>query len=352
MLTPNRTFASDNNSGVSPEILKSIETINQGHLPAYGDDPVTFQAVEKFKEHFGKNIEVFFVFNGTAANVLSLKTLTQPYNGVVCAEFAHINHDECGAPERFTGCKLLGIPTEDGKLTPDMVSKRIANLTTPHQVAPKAISITQSTEMGTVYSPEEIRALADYAHSRGMYLHMDGARISNAAAGLDLPLKAITADVGLDVLSFGGTKNGLLFGEAIVFFKKELAENFKFIRKQAMQLASKHRFVAIQFHTLLSNNLWLKNASHANRMAQALATEIKKIPQLKITQKVQANGVFVTIPAQYVKRLQEKVPFYIWVERISEARLMMSFDTQKEDIENFVGLVNRVIADTPTKSGI
>ncbi len=343
MFKPSRSFASDNNSGVHTEILKAIESINQGHLLAYGDDPVTFHAIEKFKEHLGSDIEVFFVFNGTAANVLGLKALTQPYHGIVCAEYAHINHDECGAPERFTGCKLLSIPTEDGKIYPKEIQKRIATLTTQHQVQPKVISITQSTEMGTVYSVEEIRALADFAHSHKMYLHMDGARICNAAAGLGVPLKAITADAGVDVLSFGGTKNGLMFGEAVIFFKKELAEGFKFTRKQSMQLASKQRFIAVQFLTLLSNDLWLQSASHANQMARLLAQELEKNPFLRITQKVQANGVFATIPAQYVKQLQEEFAFYIWDEKISEARLMASFDTQEQDIRNFVTLINSVV---------
>jgi threonine aldolase len=336
-----RNFASDNNAGISPDILKAITGINSGHQPAYGDDIYTARAIDKFKEHFGKNCDPYFVFNGTAANVLSLKTLTNSYNSIICSEFAHINVDECNAPEKFTGCKLLTIPTEDGKLNVEIIRHYMHGIGDQHHAQPKVISITQATEFGTVYKPDEIRELADFAHSNGMYLHMDGARIANAAASLNLSLKEITADLGVDVLSFGGTKNGLMFGEAVIFFNSQLSENFKYIRKQGMQLASKMRFMAIQFESLLSNNLWRDNASHANLMAQLLASKIQDIPNLKITQKVEANGIFVILPTEIVAELQEKYFFYVWDKEKSECRLMCSFDTTVEDVMDFAGIIRK-----------
>lgn len=338
-----KNFASDNNAGVHPDILKAITDVNTGYALAYGDDAYTARAVEKFKEHFGANIDAYFVFIGTAANVLGLKAVTDPFNSIICTEFAHINVDEGGAPERLTGCKLVTVPTVDGKLTIEQIAERLDVLGNQHHNQPKVVSISQSTEFGTVYTPVELKKIADFVHKHQMFLHMDGARISNAAASLNLGLKEITADVGVDILSCGGTKNGLMFGEAVVFFNRELSKNFKYIRKQGMQLMSKMRFVSAQFEALLSNDLWLKNALNANKMAQLLAKEISQIPQLKITQKVEANVVFAIIPPQYVPLIQEKYFFYVWNEKTSEVRLMTAFDTTEEDIRDFIRVVKEVV---------
>lgn len=329
-------FASDNFAGVHPDILKAIASANSGHCKAYGADKYTDAALKKFYDHFGDRIDVYFVFGGTGANVLGLKMITDSYHGIVCAESAHINVDECGAPEKFTGCKLLTVPSPEGKITVEQVSQYVSALGVEHHNQPKVISITQATEMGTVYTPEEIEALAAYAHQHDMLLHVDGARLANAAAALDLHLSDLTTDVGVDVLSFGGTKNGLMFGEAVIFFKRSLSKNFKYLRKQGMQLLSKMRFISVQFDAYLSNDLWLKNARHANAMAQLLATELKKIPAISITQKVQANAVFAIVPKELIPPVQEKYYFYVWNEHRSEVRLMTSFDTTKKEVKGFV----------------
>ena len=338
-----RGFASDNNSGVHPEILNAMSSVNRGHTIAYGDDVYTESAIQKFKDIFGKDIDVYFVFTGTGANVLGLKATTEPFNAVICADTAHIHVDECGAPEKFTGCKLLTIPTKNGKITTQQIKPYLHSLGFEHHAQPRVISITQATELGTVYDLEEIKEITDFAHNNNLLVHMDGARLCNAAAGLHTDLKIITSEAGIDVLSFGGTKNGMMYGEAIVFFNKELSESFKYIRKQGMQLASKMRFIAIQFETLLSNNLWIKNARHANNMAQLLAGEVSKIPQVKITQKVEANGVFAVLPGRVIPVLQKEYFFYVWNEEISEVRWMTSFDTTKQDIMNFVKLLKKVL---------
>src|SRR5271167_130011 len=281
-MKPSRSFASDNNASVHPEVLEAIRRANDGPAAAYGDDSHTESAVEKFREHFGSDVAVFFVFNGTAANVLSLQALTRPFHAVLCPESSHIYTDECGAPEKFTGCKLIPLAAPEGKLTVDAVSRAYHGIGDQHHVQPRVISITQATEVGTVYRPREIEALAKFAHDRKMFLHMDGARIANAAASLGLSLRQATRDLGVDVLSFGGTKNGLMGAEAVVFFRPELAENFQYVRKQGMQLASKMRFMSVQMEALLTNDLWRRNAEHANRMARLLEQEVKKIPRVTI----------------------------------------------------------------------
>src|SRR5713226_3624904 len=295
LIKATRSFASDNNAGVHPEVLEALAPANQGHVVAYGDDPYTDSAVRKFEEHFGPNIDVFFTFNGTGANVLGLQALNRSYHAVLCSDYAHIYTDECGAPEKHTGCKLIPLAHQDGKITLDQVRHAYHGIGDQHHVQARVISITQSTEMGTVYKPEEIQALARFAHERKMFLHMDGARIANAAASLGQTLRQATRDLGVDVLSFGGTKNGILGGEAVVFFNRELSPEFLYLRKQGMQLASKMRFIAGQFEALLTNDLWRRSATHANSMAQLLEAELRRIPQIKVIWKVEANGVFAQI---------------------------------------------------------
>jgi threonine aldolase len=336
-----RGFASDNNAGVHPEILKEIEAVNKGHVVGYGNDIYTEQAKKLFKEQLGNDTEVFFVFTGTAANVLGISAVTRSWNSLIAAETAHLEQDECGAPEKFTGCKVLTVSTPDGKITPELMSKHLFGFDFEHHAQPKVISITQSTEMGTVYSVPEIRKLADLAHSHGMYLHMDGARVANAAVSLGLPFKAFTTDAGVDVLSFGGTKNGMMTGEAVCFLKPGLSADFKYIRKQGMQLASKMRYISGQYIAYFSNDLWKKCASHANEMAALLSGKLSGISQLKLTQPVQSNGVFIIIPHDVAERVRQQYFFYPWNEMTSEYRLMTSWDTTEEDIEEFVKLLKK-----------
>jgi threonine aldolase len=334
-MNANTQFGSDNHAGVHPSIMAAIAAANRGPAVAYGADSHTAHAVAKFKEHFGENIDVYFVFNGTGANVIALKTLTQSFNAVICSEHAHINADECGAPENATGCKLLTVHTTDGKLTVGDIARHLQGRLDQHRVQPAVVSITQSTELGTVYTPAEIIKIAAFCHEHDLYLHMDGARFANAVAGLNVGLNEGSGDLGVDLLSFGGAKNGLLFGEALVSFRPELSKNTQFIRKQAMQLASKMRFIAAQFTALLSDDLWLENASHANRMAQLLAGQIEDIPELKIVQKVQANAVFASLPRPAIDKLLKKYFFYIWDEDRNEVRWMTSFSTTEDDIAKF-----------------
>jgi threonine aldolase len=342
-MKPARSFASDNNAGIHPEVLKAISTANHGHAVGYGDDPFTNSALQKFKQHFGEDAEVFIVFNGTAANCLSLRALTESFHAVICTAVAHIYTDECGAPEKFTGCKLIPIAAPDGKLTIGSVHHAYHGIGDQHHVQPRVISITQATETGTVYKPDEIKSLARFAHEHEMFLHMDGARIANAAAGQGQSLRQATRDLGVDVLSFGGTKNGLMGAEAVVFFDKKLARNFQYLRKQGMQLASKMRFISAQFEALLTNNLWLQNAQHANRMARLLQKEVSKIPQVKIVYKVEANGVFAKIPRQAIAKLQKRYFFYVWNDEESVVRWMCSFDTTADDVQQFAKFVAETV---------
>ena len=340
-----RGFASDNNSGVHSEIMKAILEANEGHTIAYGDDIYTDRAKAKFYEHFGNDIDIYFVFIGTAANVLGLNTATRSWNSVICAETSHINEDECGAPEKFNGFKLLSVETPDGKLTVDLIQKHMKRFDFEHHSQPKIISITQATELGTVYTANEIKILADFAHQNKMYLHMDGARIANAAVALNMEFKEFTVDLGVDILSFGGTKNGMMYGEAILFLNKELGQDFKYVRKQGMQLASKMRFISAQFERYLSDNLWYENAKHSNRMAKLLASKIKDIPQIQITQKVEANGIFAIVPKEIIPKLIKEYFFYEWDEARNEVRWMTSFDTQEDDIINFVDLIKNKLSN-------
>ncbi len=338
-----RGFASDNNSGVHPNILKSFEQVNAGHTIAYGDDAYTQQAIDKFKEIFGNDIEVFFVFIGSAANVLGLQSITQRHNAIICSDTAHINVDECGAPERFTSCKLLTLATPDGKLTVDLVKKHMHGFGFQHHAQPKVISISQATELGTLYQPKEVKALADFAHSNNMLLHMDGARLANAAVSLNMGFREFTRDAGVDVLSFGGTKNGMMYGEAIVFFNKQLAHDFMYTRKQGLQLASKMRYISSQFLAYFDNNQWYNTASHANRMAKILEEKVRQINSIQITQPVEANAVFAIVPSHIIPKLQQEYFFYEWDEEKHEVRWMTSWDTTEDDIERFVAKIRELV---------
>jgi threonine aldolase len=338
-----RSFASDNNAGVHPEVLEAIARANQGHVVAYGDDPYTRSAVARFEEHFGEGIDVFYTFNGTGANVLGLQALNRPYHAVLCSEHAHIYTDECGAPEKHTGCKLIPLPNPDGKITLDAVRHAYHGIGDQHHVQARVISITQSTEMGTVYQAGEIQALARFAHEHEMFLHVDGARIANAAASLGQTLRQATRDLGADVLSFGGTKNGILGGEAVVFFNRKLSTDFLYLRKQGMQLASKMRFIAVQFEALLTDDLWRRSAQHANHMARLLEAELRRIPQVKIVWKVEANGVFAQIPPPAIQKIKDRYFFYMWIEEESIVRWMCSFDTTEGDVKEFAKVVAEAV---------
>lgn len=338
-----RGFASDNNAGIVSEYLKAIESANSGHVVGYGDDIYTHKARETFKEHFGAEAEVFFVLTGTGANVLGLGSLTQSFHGIICAETAHINVDECGAPEKFINCKLLPVATNDGKLTPELIQTKLQGFGFEHHVQPRVISISQPTELGTVYTKEEILAVSGLAKKFNLYLHMDGARLANASVYLNLPFSDFTRNAGVDVLSFGGTKNGMLFGESVVFFNPLLAKEFKYMRKQGMQLVSKMRFISAQFEVYLKTGLWNKTALHANHMAKLLEQKLSAIPQIRITQKVESNAVFAIVPSEIIEPLQRNYFFYTWDEQRNEVRWMTSFDTTEDDIEKFVACIQTLL---------
>jgi threonine aldolase len=343
-----RGFASDNYSGIHPEVLAAIATANEGHQIAYGEDAYTARLQQVIAAQFGAGSQAFPLFNGTGANVVGLQSMLPRWGAVVAATSAHINVDEGGAPERVAGIKLLTVPTDDGKLTPELVDREAWGWGDEHRAQPLVVSITQSTELGTVYTPDEVRALADHAHGLGMRLHMDGSRLSNAAASLGLPLRAFTRDAGVDVLSLGGTKNGAMLAEAIVVLDPEASEGLTFLRKLNMQLASKMRFVSAQLIALYEGDLWLRNAEHANAMAARLRAGIEagiadgSIRGVAFSQPTQANGVFATLPAGVADVLRERVRFYDWDAARSEVRWVCSFDTEPSDIDAFVADIARV----------
>jgi threonine aldolase len=334
-----RGFASDNYAGVHPEILAAIALANGGHQVAYGEDDYTAHLQGVFRHHFGERAEAFPVFNGTGANVVALQALLPRWGAAVVAETAHMNVDEGGAPEKVAGIKLLTVPTPDGKLTPALIDQQAWGWGDEHRAQPLAVSITQSTELGTLYTAEEIRAICDHAHERGMLVHVDGSRIANAAASLNLPLRAFTTDAGVDILSFGGTKNGLLLGECVVVLNPDAVKNILFLRKMSMQLASKMRFISVQFEALLSGDLWLRNAGHANAMARRLAEAVKDIDGVEVVRPVQANAVFALLPREVSERLQKRYRFYFWNQHTGEVRWMAAFDTTEADIDGFAAAI-------------
>lgn len=334
-----RGFASDNYAGVHPEVLTALALANGGHQVAYGEDDYTAHLQDIFRGHFGPRAEVFPVFNGTGANVTALQSVTERWGAVICAESAHINVDECGAPERVGGLKLLTVPTPDGKLTPELIDLQAYGFDDEHRAQPQVVSITQTTELGTCYTPDEIRAICDHAHQHGMAVHLDGARMSNAAATLGVPLAAFTTDAGVDICSFGGTKNGLLMGECIVVLTPERVRAMKYLRKLSMQLASKMRFVSVQFEALLAGDLWLRSARHANAMARRLEAAVRRVDGVTIVRPVESNAVFAILPREVSERLQKRYRFYFWNEATGEVRWMCSFDTTEDDVDSFAAAI-------------
>jgi threonine aldolase len=343
-VTEQRAFASDNNAGVHPRVLEALARANVGHAGGYGHDRWTERVQELFASEFGERSRAYLVFNGSGANVLCIRAACRRFEAVICAPTAHVNVDECGAPEAIAGVKLLLGEATNGKLTPEAVDKLIVRVGDEHAVQPRLLTISQATEMGTVYTPDELRALSDLAHARGLLVHVDGSRLSNAAAALDVPLGALTTDAGVDLVSFGGTKNGLMGAEAVVVLNPELAPGFEYVRKQTLQLASKMRYLAVQFETLLTDELWRRLAAHANAMARLLADAVGELPGVQITQPVQANAVFAVLPPQATATLQERFRFYVWNEHTGEVRWMCSWDTTEEDVQTFAAAVRDVLA--------
>ncbi|MCB0697440.1 MAG: low specificity L-threonine aldolase [Chitinophagaceae bacterium] len=333
-------FASDNYAGVLPEIMEALYQANMEHARSYGADDITAGTIDLFREVFGTNVEVHFVFNGTGANVLSMSACTRSFNSVLCAETSHMYWDESTAPETFTGCRFVPVRiNEEGKLTPAAIAERLIRKGDMHFAQPAVVSITQSTEYATVYTQDELKAIGDLTKTRGLYYHMDGARFFNAAASLGCSVKEMSTDVGLDILSLGGTKAGMMYGEAVVVFNPELSEYINYKHKQSMQLASKTRFISAQFGALLKDDLWNKHAGHANAMAQLLKNSIADIPGVNITKPVNANGVFAIHPEGWNKAIWQQYPYYVWDEHTNEVRLMCSWDTTEEEVVGFAELM-------------
>jgi threonine aldolase len=345
-----RGFASDNNAGVHPDLLAAIAAANGGHQLGYGEDVYTTSLAQVMAQHFGEGVEAFPVFNGTGANVLSLQSMLPRWGAVICTASAHIHTDENAAPERVAGLKLLTVESPDGKLTPELIDREAWGWGDEHRAQPLAVSITQATELGTIYTAAEVRDIADHVHALGMRLHMDGARVANAAASLGVPLRAFTRDAGVDVLSFGGTKNGLLFGECIVVLNADSSEGLRYLRKLTMQLASKMRFVSAQFLALLAGDLWLRNATHANAMARRLRSALESaidaghVTDVTFTQPTQTNAVFAVLPPSVAARVRKKFSFFDWSASTGEVRWMCSYDTTEADVDEFVACLVRATA--------
>jgi len=338
-----KSFASDNNAPVHESVMQAIVDANKDDAIGYGDDIHTLAAERKFKEVFGNDIAVFFVLTGTGANVSSLGHITRPYNAIICSDKAHLENDECGAPEKITGCKLHCLPSSDGKISVEQMQPLMHSVGFQHHSQPRVISVTQATELGTIYSIEDIRKIALFASDNDLYLHMDGARIANAAASMNVSLAEMTKEAGVDVLSFGGTKNGAMAAEALVFFNTELAREYEYTRKQTMQLLSKMRYISAQFNALLTNDLWLKNAQHANQMAGLLAEKVRQFDEVQITQAVETNAVFAILPAEAIEKLKQRYFFYMWDASRNEVRWMTAFNTTEQDIEDFVNALKEAL---------
>lgn len=341
---PLPNFASDNWAPAHPDVMDAVVRANSGPVPSYGGDPYTQEAEALIKQHFGATAQPFFVFTGTGANVLSLESCVRPYDAIICSDTAHIYTSEWGAVERMTGSKILAIDAPDGKIDASAVADMIPHQDGHARARPGVVSLTQATEYGTVYTPDEVRAISHVASERGLYVHMDGARLANAAASLGVSLRAASTDCGVDVLSFGGTKNGAFCAEAIVFMNEHLARDFVLRRKQAMQLASKLRYMSVQFTALLTNDLWLSNARHANAMARRLSDGLAAIPGITVTQKVEANEIFVAVPERAIRQLNEAASLHVWNETTSELRLVCSFQTTESEVDGFVARARAIVA--------
>lgn len=338
-----KSFASDNYAGVLPEVMAALHKANTAHARSYGEDPDTGRTTRLFRDVFGAEVDVFFVFNGTGANVLSISAATRSFNSVLCADISHLYNDESSAPETFTGCRFFPLPSnEEGKLDMDTVARRLIRKGDLHYPQISMLSLTQSTEYGTVYTPDELRSHAALCREHGLYLHVDGSRFFNAAASLGTDLKTISTEAGIDLLSLGGTKSGLMYGEVVVVFNKGLAEHIRYKHKQAMQLASKTRFIAVQFEALLQDELWRRTAAHANNMAMLLAAELQQFPAIRITRAVAANVVFACMPEAWNEPLMAQFPFYVWREDLNEVRLMCAWDTRPEEIAAFAAAVRSI----------
>ena len=337
------SFTSDNNSGILPEVLSAIQKVASGHLPAYGREPITQQAIATLQSHFGKNSEVYFVFNGTAANVCGLEAICQSHHSVLCSAQSHLCIDEGGAPEKIAGLKLIPVNHPDGKVHVEDIDAALQRRGDPHCRQLRAVSLTQPTEYGELYSYEELRQIIDFAHSKNLWVHMDGSRLVNAAVSLNLPLSAISSDIGVDVLSFGGTKNGLMWGDAVLFFRRPEGTPFAYLQKQNLQLAGKMRFLSAQFSAWLADDVWQKHARHSLDMAKKLRQCFEAYPQLEITRKTESNAVFVKMPRPLIRELRQHFYFYVWDEKNLECRLMTSFDTSESDLKAFASILAKAI---------
>jgi threonine aldolase len=339
-----RSFASDNCAGAHPRVLEAIAAANGGHQPSYGEDVYTDRMRELVRDHFGENAQAYPVFNGTGANVVSLQAMTDRWESVVCAVSSHLNTDECGAAERMAGIKLIPIEAPNGKLRAEAIMDEAFGWDNPHRAAPRVVSLTQSTEFGTCYTPDELATICERAHDVGMRVHVDGARLANAAATLGLGFKEFTTDVGIDVVSFGGTKNGLVLGEVVVVLDPTGVRGLDHLRKSSMQLSSKMRFLSAQLVALLEGDLWLENARHANAMARRLAAGLTGSEGVSITRPVEANAVFAVLDPSVTAVLQSKFHFYVWDDETGEVRWMTAFDTTEEDVDEFAAAITSAAA--------
>lgn len=338
-----RSFGSDNNSGIHPQILQAIIDTNQDHAVGYGDDVRTAEADSIFRKIFGDDVKPHYVFNGTGANSIALQALTSSYQSIICATTAHIYSDECGAPAKATSAVLKPLSTPDGKLTPELIAAEFHGLGVQHHSQPKVISISQSTEMGTVYTVEELKTLCSFAHSNNLYVHMDGSRLANACAYLGVGMRELSRDCGVDILSLGGTKNGMMMGEAVIAFHPEWKESLMYYRKQSTQLYSKMRYLSAQYLAYFHKGLWFQNAMHSNDMAQYLANQLRNIPGVEITQKVESNSIFLIISKEAILKMLEYYFFYIWDEVTNEIRLVCSWDTTQSDVDDFVNSLKTIL---------
>ena len=338
-----RSFASDNNSGIHPQIIQAVIDANQGHAVGYGDDALTAEADAVFKKIFGDDVKPYFVFNGTGSNVVALQAVTSTYQSIICSKTAHIYSDECGAPAKATSAVLTALSTPDGKLTVDLVAAELHGLGVQHHSQPKVISISQSTEIGTVYTVEELKTLCNFAHSHNLYIHLDGSRLANACASLGVGMRELSRDCGVDILSLGGTKNGMMTGEAVIAFHPEWNERLMYYRKQSAQLYSKMRYFSAQYISYFKDDLWLQNAKHSNEMAQYLAKQIQNLQGVKFTQKVSANSLFLILPKDVIRKMLEYYFFYMWNEETNEIRLVCSWDTTQADVDDFVNRLKTML---------